>query len=306
MLEAPACADLDAVVQALGDLPGRVSFLIRRLDRDAGILAALNADEALAVGTAATLFTLGALVDEIATGRRTWADVVTLQERWKSLPPGLIQDWPGGSPLTFHSLATLMVAHGDLTAADHVLLALGREAVEQRLIMLGVAAPQRSLPILATREQFMVKFGPDLDAYLAKDTLGRRAYLAAGNITQQKLANVELDANPRAVSTLGWFASAADMIRTMTWLQGNTEGGEASRARRILGVLPGPARPDKQAWPYVGYKGGAEPGVLSLNYLLRSAKGGWFALSATWNDETAPLDEARFIELVAKAIALTR
>jgi hypothetical protein len=295
-------ADLEALTQAFAGLPGRVSFQVSRLDRDARVLAAHQPDAILAVGGVAVLLVVGTLVDDLAAGRRTWADVVTLQERWKSLPPGILQDWPGGSPLTLHTLATLAVSRDDLTAADHLLLALGREAVEQRQDALGVIEPAFNIPFLASREQLLIKHGPDLDAFLAKDALGRRAYLAAGNITRQKLDAIS--PTNASVHGLGWFASAADLVRVLDWLRAATEGGEASRARRVLGIEPGPARPDKQAWPYVGFKGGREPGVLSLAYLLRSAKGGWYALAACWNDETAPLDEARFVSLVARAIEL--
>lgn len=300
------CTDLAAVAEAIARLPGQTSFQVSRLDREAQVLAAHQPDAPLAIGTAAVLLLIATLVEDLASGRRTWADVVTLQERWKSLPPGLLQDWPGGSPVTLHTLATLATSQEDLSAADHLLLALGREAVEQRQVQLGIVRPERNIPFLATREQLLIKHGPDLEAYLGKDALGRRAYLAAGNITQQKLAALEPGPEPRAVEALGWFASASDLIRVLDGLRIATEGGEASRARRVLGIAAGPARPDKQDWPFVGFKGGREPGVLSLNYLLRSAKGGWYALSATWNDGTAPLDEARFVSLVARAIELTR
>jgi beta-lactamase class A len=286
------CADLDGVVQAFAELPGRAAFQVRRLDKDARVLAAHQADVPLAIGTGAVLFVLAALTADIAAGRRKWADVVTLQERWKSLPPGLLQDWPAGAPVTLHTLATLAVGHADQTAADHLLLTLGREAIA------------KDQPFLATREYQLIKHGPDLESFLAKDALGRTAYLAAGNITQQKLAALQPGPEPRAVGQLGWFASAAELVDLLDAFRATTEAGEAARARRVLGTAAGPSQPDKDSWPFVGFKGGSEPGLISLNYLLRSAKGGWYALSATWNDE-APLDQARFSGLVARAIELT-
>jgi hypothetical protein len=54
----------------------------------------------------------------------------------------------------------------------------------------------------------------------------------------------------------------------------------------------------------MGFKGGSEPGVLALTFLLRTKAGGWLALSAGWNDPKAPLDELRFQTLISRAVAL--
>jgi hypothetical protein len=57
---------------------------------------------------------------------------------------------------------------------------------------------------------------------------------------------------------------------------------------------------------YVGYKGGSEPGVIAMTFLLRRTDGGWRAVSASWNNPAAPVDEARFIDLVTRLVALQR
>jgi len=50
-------------------------------------------------------------------------------------------------------------------------------------------------------------------------------------------------------------------------------------------------------WAYGGYKGGSEPGVLNLSWLLQDKAGEWYAVSASWNDPAHTLDESRLIAL---------
>jgi hypothetical protein len=49
---------------------------------------------------------------------------------------------------------------------------------------------------------------------------------------------------------------------------------------------------DAARWPYVGFKGGSEPGVLQLTWLLRRADDRWFVLSMTVDDPTSAADHA--------------
>jgi hypothetical protein len=60
---------------------------------------------------------------------------------------------------------------------------------------------------------------------------------------------------------------------------------------------------DAATWPYVGYKGGSEPGVLTLNWLLQRADGRWFVVSLGWNDPAKAIDEATAVALAGQAIA---
>lgn len=48
---------------------------------------------------------------------------------------------------------------------------------------------------------------------------------------------------------------------------------------------------DLTQWSYIGFKGGSEPGVLSLSWLLQRADGRWFSIVAIANDSMRPIDE---------------
>ena len=57
---------------------------------------------------------------------------------------------------------------------------------------------------------------------------------------------------------------------------------------------------------YVGYKGGSEPGVLNLTWLVRNRAGAWHVVTGSWNNPQALVDESRLIGLLARAIRLVR
>ena len=49
---------------------------------------------------------------------------------------------------------------------------------------------------------------------------------------------------------------------------------------------------DPARWPYVGFKGGSEPGVLQLTWLVRRDDDRWFVLSITVDDPADATDRA--------------
>jgi beta-lactamase class A len=301
----------DEIVAKLKALHGRTSLAVFRLD-GAGprLLHDLQPDLPMAIGSTFKLYVLGALAQEAAAGRVPWERVVRLDDGLKSLPSGVLQSWPAGTPLTVQTLASEMISISDNTAADHLLRLLGRPAVEAAQRTMGHASPERNVPFLATREMFQLKAKEHPErrsAYLARDAAGRRAYLqdSLSRMDPTDLAGFD-QGSPVAIDRVEWFASTADLCHAMDWLRAHTEG-EANRravpARAILAINPG-AELDRRVWTYVGYKGGGEPGVLNLTWLLGRRDGAWFAVSATWNDETRTVDTAELVSLMQGLIGL--
>lgn len=308
---APALKNLAEVVKKLAALPGTVSFAVHALGGEKPVvLAELNPDAPLAIGSAFKLYVLGALAEDVTGGKRKLADVVNLEARWRSLPSGELHTWPIGAPVTLSSLANLMISNSDNTATDHLLFALGRERVEQMLVPMGNEHAAKSIPFLATNELFRLKHtrgGKGALEYLKLEEARKQREFLAQEVATWPLdeAHVEngLLSRPQLVNELEWFASAADLCRAMDWLRKNTESGAAASVRDVLAIHDG-LGVQSAAFPWVGFKGGSEPGVLNLTTLLKSAHGEWYALSAGWNDPANSVDDGKLVGLVRRAVVL--
>lgn len=301
----PSSAQVPALFGEIVGLPGEVSLAAARLEEGGPAhFLTQKAERPLAIGSAFKLFVLAELVRQVKSGERRWSDVVPLGA--PSLPSGLLQDWPKGSPLTLHSLAALMISSSDNSAADTLLTLLGRDRVEALLPELGVAAAARNRPFLATREAFVLKYGDPalLRRWTAADEAGRRALLG-GELAAAEAAGLDrtrFTGRPTAIGEAEWFASPADLVRTLDWLRRSGD----STALDLLAINPGVDRRLAGDFAYVGYKGGSEPGVVSMSFLLKSREGRWMAVSAAWNDAAAPLEEARFIALMSRLVGLMK
>ena len=302
---------LAEIASALKSLPGETSMLVVRLD-DQGMtpLIAHNADRELAIGSAFKLYVLAELAREVNANQRKLTDVVALNDAAVSLPSGVLQTWPSGSPVTLHTLATLMISISDNTAADQLLNVLGRERVEAMVAETKHAQPALNKPFLSTLEMFKLKGEPThkaADQYLALDVNGRRRFLAEQiAAVKREDAKPYPDGKPAYIDRIEWFASANDLARSMNLLRTKTEAGMAAAPlREIMAINPGSGlNVSRERWSYIGYKGGSEPGVLNMTYLLESKKGQWYAMAITWNNRDAALDNAKVFALVQRALQL--
>lgn len=276
----PAVADLEEAVAQFEALPGDVSVLVLR---DGEALADFNAAEPLAVGSAFKLAVLAALQDLINAGEYTWDEVVRLDPAWKSLPSGILQDWPDDSPLTLHTLATLMIALSDNTATDALLDIVGRAAVE--------AYAARNQPFLTTQEAFKLKATPNaelLARYGAGDEAEKRQVLA-------DLADVPLptaaDFPTEPTLAVEWYFTAYELCDLMAQVQ----------ALDLMTVNPGPGIADPEQWARVAYKGGSELGILNLTYWLETGESA-YCVVVTQNRSDVAIDETNFFGLTRALI----
>jgi hypothetical protein len=270
-------ASLDAVVAALKAEPGLTGFALARLDNGPPVTSlSLNADRSAAIGSAFKLAILAELIRATNRGERHWDDMVTFDGA--PLPGGVYTPKPAGTQATLREVTEKMISVSDNSATDVLLALVGRARVEA------------ILPVIGWRD----------------DEAGKRALLAS-DVTPAPIAALDpmlfRDNKPRLLD-VEWFASPADLVRTMDWIRRNTEKGPGVEARRILAMNSGVGPATASAWRYVGYKGGSEPGVISMSFLLQARGGGWYALSASWNDPAAVLDESRFIALMSRAVEL--
>ena len=294
---------MEAVLGELRQLPGQVNFAVARLGTGApALLNSIEPDRALATGSTFKLFILGELSRQVQAGQRHWSDVVTIDR--SSIGGGTVAGFPRGAPITLHTLASLMISISDNTATDILLRILGRENVERMMATMGVRDPARNRPLLSTLELGLIKAAPatSLALWQQADEATRRQLLANEYAaTDASSINISLFAgNPVRIDTVEWFASANDFVRVMDWLRLHADPS-AKAIMAISGGLPQQARASLQ---YAGFKGGSEPGVANLTYLVQTRSGAWYALSTGWNNPAAPVDANRLAGLAARAIQL--
>jgi beta-lactamase class A len=290
---------MDKLLADLAALPGRTAFAAARLDEgEPKMIASAGPDAQMATGSSFKLYVLAEAARAVKASERRWSDVLPLAHKSFS---GRLLAYPDNAPMTLHSLSAAMIAESDNSAADTLLLALGRDKVDAMLALTGHAAPDRALPMLTTAEAFALKM-PELAEL-------RQRYITASPAEKRNLlktfpARVDIDVGslaetPTAIDSVEWFASPMDEIHLLDWLR--REGGDALP---ILAINPGIAPADAKRWAYLGYKGGSEPGVIAMNFLARRQDGQWIAVSAAWNDPAARVDEAQFVALMTRAMNL--
>ncbi len=272
---------LAEAVQAFQALDGNASLLILQGEEE---LAAVAADQPLAVGSAFKLAVLAALRQAIVKGTLWWDTVVTLQPEWRSLPSGMIQDWPVGTAVTLETLAALMISVSDNTATDALIHTLGRSLIE--------ALAPRNQPFLTTREFFILKdprHAETLTDFRQSDPTARRQILET--LTTADLPTVSLLTGDPLALDVEWYFSARELCRLMVQV----------KDLPLMGINPGLAQP--QDWSRIAFKGGSEPGVFNLTTWLESNAGKSYCVVATWNHPTQPLNETDLIKTYSSILA---
>ncbi len=284
-------------------LPGRSGFGIYALEGGSPrAVAERNGGERAPLGSAFKLWVLAEAARQVAAGERRWGDVVPIGQR--SIASGTLHAWPVGAPVTLHTLAAMMISTSDNSATDTLMTALGRAEIDAVVARVGVATPAATLPVVTTRELIAVKADPAMAAAWGRATTpAARTRLLAANaaaITASPLDPSVFAGKPASIDTVEWFASPLDMARTLDWLR--VSGDDTARA--IMAINPGTDPATAARFAYVGYKGGSEPGVMTLNYLVRDKGGRWFAVTGNWHRSDIDVEALRFTGLMNRALAL--
>lgn len=294
---------VDDVLKDFAKFPGTTAAAIGTLGDDVDLVAAHAPELPLPTGSTFKLWVLGALAAGVEDGSRRWDETTTLTKARMSAPSGRLHQWPEGTPFTLAALAGAMISESDNTATDHLLFHLGRTTVESWMRKTGHATPAANVPLLATRELFLLKFSADasrIDRWMTATPEGRRALLASfAGLSMDDVASPALPVRPRDIE---WFASPLDLLRTMNGLRKIDDGG---RAVSLLGINPA-FRVDSSRFPIVAYKGGSEPGVLNMTWMWKDDRGRWMAAAFSWCRDDAVVDETRLLRLATRAIHAAR
>ena len=281
--------------------------LVPTIVREVEARVSVNADEPLAIGSTFKLWVLGALANAINDGDAKWDEPLKIQDAIKSLPSGVMQNEKDGTEFTLRQFADKMISISDNTATDHLIHRLGRDRCERMMSKCTRGHSDLNQPFLTTRDLFTLKLSGSDDLpkrYITAGTLTRRELVSAGGDVGKATPQLMLAAAwkaPRFIDSLEWFASASDLSASMWLLDDLARTPGLEPVREILAINPGVPF-DRKIWTYVGYKGGSEPGVLSLTWLLERKDGRKYALSMTFNDTKKPIDESLALGLAQRAI----
>jgi hypothetical protein len=214
---------------------------------------------------------------------------------------GSVQYLPAGTSITVREAATKMISISDNTATDMLVGLLGREAVEAQFRTWSEHA-DANVPFLTTRQMFLLHYGKGLgEQYLATPRDERAAFLAS-EVDTRPVSDIATDftTEPRYVEEIEWFASPDDVCRAFAGLLAQAEQpSSASVLPGVLGIEDGTLDLDPAKWPTVWFKGGSEPGVLTLGWLATGAGGESFVVQAMLTNPDEVLATDAITDLVA-------
>jgi hypothetical protein len=274
------------------------------------------ASAARPLGSMFKLFVLGALAREIGTGQVSWNQELTVTGALKSPGSGSLQDVPAGTRVSVRQTAAEMISISDNTAADMLIQLVGRSAVQAQDQQWSAHAAL-NVPFLSAREGLLMKIlnYPALaNRYLSLAPGQRPAFLASSvdplPFNQAQLQNLsQAWTEPRDIDTIEYFASPDDICRAFAGLQQLAARPGLAPLGSILSANDGGVGLDPVQWPTVWFKGGSEPGVLTLGYLATNSKGQTFVVVAMLSDPAAALSpsaESGLLAIVQGAFHLVR
>ncbi|MEW6575510.1 MAG: serine hydrolase [Pseudomonadota bacterium] len=279
-------------------LPGKSGFVVQKLGDDGVVTThSANAESQFATGSTFKLYVLAELASQVAAGERRWSDVVPIGVR--NFSSSATQNWPLDTPVTLQTLATWMISVSDNAATDALMRELGREAIEGKLASIGHSAPDKALPMLTTVEAFALKSNPALRQRFEKASEAGQRDLLAAERAALSFAAIDMShmgSGPNAIETIEWFASPKDTALLLN----NLRRLDNQTARDIMAVNSGIGPAAAAKWRYLGYKGGSEPGVISMSFLAQSKAGQWYAISGSWNNPAKEVDNNAFAALMTR------
>jgi beta-lactamase family protein/uncharacterized protein len=297
----------------IGSVAPQVKLLVARVNGGTCTpVHAIGATTPAPLGSAFKLYVLDALARAIAAGTVRWNQQLTVTSQLKSLPSGILQNDPDGTKVSVQQTATDMISVSDNTAANMLINLVGRAAVEAATRDTGMADPALDVPFLTTRELFVLKLHdwPQLAGrYLAASPAGRQALLTS-TIDKIPLPAAAPWTQPRDISSLEWFASPTDICHVYASLAALARQPQLAPLAGILSKNPGGLALNARQWQPVWFKGGSEPGVLTLNYLATTRTGHTYVVSVLTANPSAPLDQTpatlKLVSAVTGALQLAR
>ena len=134
---------------------------------------------------------------------------------------------------------------------------------------------------------------------------GRRAAFLASSVDPLRFSQAQVQnlsqvwTAARDIDTIEYFASADDICRAFAGLQQLAAQPRLTALGSVLSANDGGIGLDPAQWPTVWFKGGSEPGVLTLGYLATNSKGQTFVVVAMLSDPYGRIPSSSMAELPA-------
>lgn len=295
--------DYSGIEREISALPGKAGFAIHRLrNRQApSMVREFRGSDQFAIGSTFKLYILAELAAQIESGRLRWNDVAPLAPKSSTL--GGTEKWPEGSPLSLQSLATLMISVSDNNATDALIAFLGRQNIEARVRSIGHDDINKIIPFLSTAEVFSLKMRANdrLRSDFLRASENEQQNIIARNKNRLSIRNYnarEFASGPLYIDDIEWFASSTDIARIFETLRQSRD----PIVKKILSLNSGIGSNDAGKWNYLGYKGGSEPGVISMSFLVQSRQGTWYSVTGSWNDPNKEINQNQWVALMTRIL----
>src|SRR5580693_7937647 len=305
---APTPATWAGVDTALRSVAPQVRLLVANVSTGScQPVHSIDPGTAAPLGSAFKLYVLDALGNAVASGKVRWNQPLTVTAQLKSLPSGQLQNQPDGTQISVQDTAAKMISISDNTAANMLINLVGPAAVEAALTSTGMADPALDRPFLTTREMFILKLDqwPALaNRYIAANQAGRQALLATtiDPAPLPAVAAAQAWTTPRNINSLEWFASADDICRAYTALAALARRPGLSPIGQVLSLNDGGLQLDPAQWKTTWFKGGSEPGVLTLAYLATTRTGQSYVVTVLAENPSQPINEGTAAPVMLSAI----
>jgi len=266
----------------------------------------IDSSTAAPIGAAFKLYVLDALGQAAASGTVRWNQPLTVTAQLKSLPAGELQNEPDGTRVSVLDTAAAMMSLSDNTATDMLINLVGRSAVEAALTATGMASPALDQPLLTTREIFVLKLRqwPALATrYVTADESSRRTLLAStvDRAPLPAVASAGSWTTPRDIDSLEYFASAADICRVYASLAALARRPGLAPIGQVLSLNDDSLALDPAQWQTTWFKGGSEPGVLTMAFLATTRTGRSYVVTALAENPSQSIDETTAIPVMLSA-----
>lgn len=291
--------DQASLENELSHLPGVKSVYLQNYSSNQELLN-INSKEKIALGSEFKLYILNLLSQKVLNGDLNWNDKFKTQENLKSLPSGKLQDYPAGTELSLKQYADLMISISDNTATDHLINFLGKKELEASMEGINSFIDQNT-PFLTTMDLFRIRTlstetVADYVSLPSNDKISFLKNLESSLNRNQVLEKLNTWEQPKDINLVEWFASTKDVCSVLEKLY-----NRSSADKTILDILsinaPFIWTEDDKNFEYIGYKGGSEPGVLTMTFLLKTRSQKWACLSLAVNSDKESLNDSEIMDL---------